>query len=575
MRGHLQQGRGELVTGWLLAAVATAVYLATMSRTVDWWDCGEFLATSYLLQVGHPPGAPLYQLLARCAMMLSFGNPLLVAPLGNALSALCGGLTVMVLFRTLCELTRNAESKIQNSPGAAVGALCYLFCDTAWFSAVESEVYSMAMLFCSLDVWLALRWRRSGNHRLLLLLGLTLGLGVCVHLMTLLAVPAVGWIVSRSLKSLKPLKVLVLSVFFFLLGLSPYAIVPIRAAADPPVNLMGESLASYLKRDTYAKAPLYPRMWRERDTANWRQWHVSDPASVWDNTQYYASYQLSYMYLRYLMYNFIGRENLKSGHIVLFILPFLLGLWGMAVLWKRRRDDFMAVLLLFLFGGVILNLYLNHPCYEPRERDYAYVLSFYAFAIWIGVGTSHIGRWRWLTLLAPLLMAAGNWSDHDRSRSHSVHDIAMNHLQSCDHGAILVAYGDNDTFPLWYLQQVEGQRTDIEIHNINLEGYAAIRTILSDNNFRRPVYLTQYARDGAGRFLAGHPRCEGFCWRLLPTADGLDDTAPLRRHIESGIRWHIRPGEYLDPVSRRFLATWEANTQSVLGQTEKLILPLL
>ena len=145
MRGHLQQGRRELVAGWLLAAVATAVYLLTMSRTVDWWDCGEFIATSYLLQVGHPPGAPLYQLLARCMMMLSFGNPLWVAPLSNALSALCGGLTVMVLFRTLREFRASCL-------GAAVGALCYLFCDTVWFSAVESEVYAMAMLFCALTV---------------------------------------------------------------------------------------------------------------------------------------------------------------------------------------------------------------------------------------------------------------------------------------------------------------------------------------------------------------------------------------------------------------------------------------
>ena len=92
MRGHLQQGRRELVAGWLLAAVATAVYLLTMSRTVDWWDCGEFIATSYLLQVGHPPGAPFYQLLAHCMTMLSFGHPLWVAPLSNALSALCGGI---------------------------------------------------------------------------------------------------------------------------------------------------------------------------------------------------------------------------------------------------------------------------------------------------------------------------------------------------------------------------------------------------------------------------------------------------------------------------------------------------
>jgi len=554
--------------------LATAVYLLTMSRTVDWWDCGEFIATSYLLQVGHPPGAPFYQLLAHCMTMLSFGHPLWVAPLSNALSALCGGLTVMLLYLTLCELTLNSKFKIQNSKfpiGPAVGALCYLFCDTAWFSAVESEVYAMAMLFCSLDVWLMLRWRRTGNPRLLLLVALLLGLGVCVHLMTLLTLPALLWIFLRGKKtSIFNFQFSILFTLFILLGLTPYAIVPIRAAANPPINQLGDSFAAYIKRDAYAHAPLYPRLWRERDSANWQQWGVSDPASLWDNTRYYASYQLSYMYLRYLSNNFIARENLahrpeKQGFSIfnfqfsIFILPFLLGLWGMWVQWRRRRGDFIPVLLLFLFGGIILNLYLNHPCYEPRERDYAYVLSFYAFALWIGIGAGSIAhrRWRWAMLLAPALLALGNWPDHDRSRSHAVHDIALNHLQSCDPDAILITYGDNDTFPLWYLQQVEGRRTDIEIHNVNLEGYYAIRTLLADNAFRRPVYVTQYTLDALGPYLPGHPRCEGLCHRLLPTADAAGDPAPLRRHLADSIRWHITPTEYLDPVSRSFLATAE------------------
>ena len=548
MRGHLQQGRRELVAGWLLAAVATAVYLLTMSRTVDWWDCGEFIATSYLLQVGHPPGAPLYQLMARCMMMLSFGNPLWVASLSNALSALCGGLTVMVLFRTLRELRASCL-------GAAVGALCYLFCDTVWFSAVESEVYAMAMLFCSLDVWLMLRWRRTGNLRLLLLVALLLGLGVCVHLMTLLVVPALLWIFFRNAKlSIFNFQFSVLLLFCLFLGLTPYAIVPIRAAANPPINQMGDGFASYIKRDAYAKAPLYPRLWRERDTANWQQWDVSDPASLWDNTKYYATYQLGYMYLRYFMYNFIGRENLRSGNIVLLILPFLLGLWGMVAQWKRRRRDFVAILLLFLFGGIILNFYLNHPCYEPRERDYAYVLSFYAFALWIGIGAGSIGlrRWRWLVLLAPATLAFGNWCDHDRSGSHAVHDIALNHLQSCASDAILITYGDNDTFPLWYLQQVEGHRPDIEVHNINLEGYRNVLGLLRDNAGRRPVYLTQYTYDALSRLFSDDLHRSGFCWRL---------GGEVPEHHLDSIRWHITSTEYLDPVSRRFLQTWETNTR--------------
>ena len=116
-----------------------------MDTSVSWWDCGEFIATGYLMQVGHPPGSPFYQLLSHLFMLLSFGNPMLVAPLSNALSAIAGGLTVGLLFLTLGELG------CRRLP-AIVGALCYLFCDTAWFSAVESEVYGIAMLFCALDV---------------------------------------------------------------------------------------------------------------------------------------------------------------------------------------------------------------------------------------------------------------------------------------------------------------------------------------------------------------------------------------------------------------------------------------
>ena len=570
MRGHLQQGRGKLVGFALLSAAATAVYLLTMARSASWWDCGEFIATGYLLQVGHPPGAPVYQLLSHLFMLLSFGNPMLVAPLSNALSAFAGGLTVGLLFLTLCSLGCRRLS-------AVVGALCYLFCDTAWFSAVESEVYSLAMLFCALDTWIALCYRRKHNVRLLLLLALLLGLGVGVHLMTLLVVPALMLIVLPTLVRRRRWGwILPAAALFFALGLTPYLIVPIRAAANPSINegnpSTPEAFMRYMKRDQYAKAPLYPRMWRERDAANWCDWTYGLDGLA-GNAVYYVNYQLGYMYGRYLMYNFIGRENLKNHRIVVFVLPFLLGLWGLLRHRRRSRCDFWIVMLLFLFGGAVLNLYLNHPCYEPRERDYAYVLSFYAFAIWIGIGADclNLRRWQWLLLLAPLTLAVGNWGDHDRHKSHSVHDIALNHLQSCDHGALLVTLGDNDTFPLWYLQQVEHRRTDVKVCNINLNGHLATFSLIDSSLEQRPVYFSQYFVDRFGRFYEGRLRCEGFCWRLLFAGEDPADAAPLLRHINDSIEWHIAEGEYLDNVSKRFLSTWESNLQlmGVAPETDK------
>ena len=547
MRGRLQQVSGQLV----VTLLATVVYLLTMDRSASWWDCGEFIATGWTLGVGHPPGAPVYQLLSHLFMLLSFGNPMLVAPLSNAFSALCGGLTVGLLYGTLREFGCRPF-------GAAIGALCYLFCDTAWFSAVESEVYAPAMLFCALDVYLALRFRRTGNPRLLVLLGLLLGLGVGVHLMTLLVVPALALVLLGSLarpRLPKVLKPLLLASLFFLLGLTPYAIVPLRAAADPPINELGDSFKSYLQREQYEKAPLYPRMWRERDSANWSEWTLGTEGVV-GNMVYYGGYQVGYMYLRYLMYNFIGRENHHWHCIVVFVLPFLLGLWGLWQHRKRSRRDWWAVMLLFLFGGLVLNLYLNHPCYEPRSRDYVYVLSFYAFALWIGVGADSLPR-RWLrvlALLAPLTLAVGNWSDHDRSRCHSVHDIALNHLESCSPDAILITLGDNDTFPLWYLQQVEHRRTDVDVYNIGLTGWPEVMRLINTAG-PRPVYFSHYFVDRFAYLFPGRLRCEGFCWRLLAVGD--NDLDP---RLHDGIRWNITRGEYLDRVSARFLDIWQRNT---------------
>lgn len=204
-------------------------------------------------------------------MLLSFGNPMWVAPLSNAFSALCGGITVGLLYSTL----RLMGTK---RLGATVGSLCYLFCDTVWFSAVESEVYALAMLFCSLNVWLALRYRRNGNPRLLLLLELLLGLGTGVHLMTLLVVPALIVLIASMHTRIR---LLAAALPFFLLGLTPYAIIPIRAAAHPTINegdpSNTERFVKYMTREQYAKAPLYPRMWRERDTANYTEWtHRTD-----------------------------------------------------------------------------------------------------------------------------------------------------------------------------------------------------------------------------------------------------------------------------------------------------------
>ncbi|MFN7099326.1 MAG: hypothetical protein ACK4M4_02975, partial [Flavobacterium sp.] len=245
---------------------------------------------------------------------------------------------------------------------------------------------------------------------------------------------------------------------------------------------------------------------------------VEKPTTA-DNLGFMLEYQFGYMYWRYLMWNFVGRqndvqgrydyldgnwlsgisfidelhlgsqENLPSdvlnnkGRNVYFFIPFVLGLIGLMYHATKDRKSFYVLLTLFLFTGFALKIYLNERPFEPRERDYALVGSFYVFAIWIGFGVYALyeSAQKYLApkiagpaliaaslLAAPVLMASQNWDDHDRSGKYTAVAMAKAYLESCDANAILFTIGDNDTFPLWYAQEIEGVRTDVKIVNTSL-----------------------------------------------------------------------------------------------------------
>ncbi|MFZ9241500.1 MAG: DUF2723 domain-containing protein, partial [Chitinophagaceae bacterium] len=177
-------------------------------------------------------------------------------------------------------------------------------------------------------------------------------------------------------------------------------------------------------------------------------------------------------------------QNNKANN-KLYALPFILGLLGSLYQYKKDKKGSFISFLLFFFTGLAIVFYLNQPGNQPRERDYAYVGSFYAFAIWIGLGVMQIKDW-WakftgqsvanvsaalICLLAvPTIMAAEEWDDHDRSKKQTARDLAKNYLESCPPNAILFSFGDNDTYPLWYAQEVEGIRKDIRVINYSLLG---------------------------------------------------------------------------------------------------------
>jgi hypothetical protein len=242
-----------------------------------------------------------------------------------------------------------------------------------------------------------------------------------------------------------------------------------------------------------------------------------------DNLAFFTSYQVYFMYFRYFMWNFSGKQNDNQGFYVanlrdgnwitginlidniiygdqnkmpeslknnkahnrLFMLPLILGLLGLFFHFRRHEADAWINVLLFFFTGFAIILYLNQPGNQPRERDYAYVGSFYAFAVWIGLGVMQVNDWlsrkiskavaaslaTLLCLVAvPAVMAQQEWDDHDRSQKKLPGDLARDYLESCAPNAILFSYGDNDTYPLWYAQEVEGVRPDVRVVNFSLLG---------------------------------------------------------------------------------------------------------
>ncbi len=267
---------------------------------------------------------------------------------------------------------------------------------------------------------------------------------------------------------------------------------------------------------------ILPRMWADRPdyVQAYRQWEKipeGKKATFGKNMHFMWDYQLGFMYWRYFFWNVAGRQNDDQGfgdatrgnaltgisfldemrlgpqsdlpasmsnkaHNVYFALPLLLGILGLIYHFRKAKEDAIVILTLFLFTGAFIVLYLNFPAHQPRERDYAYVGSFQTFMIWIGLGVLAIvdflskklgkmtatGIASVATLCVPVLMVSQNWDDHDRSNRTTAVDFATNYLESCPKNAILFTNGDNDTYPLWYAQNVEGIRSDVRVINLSL-----------------------------------------------------------------------------------------------------------
>ena len=990
--------------GWLVWAVATVVYVLTLEPTASFWDCGEFIASAYKLEVGHPPGAPFFMLLARFFMM--FSSPVSAAMAANLLSALSSSFTILFLFWTITHLARRVTATPSAEPSAAekwavlgagaVGALAYTFSDTFWFSAVEGEVYALSSLFTALVFWAILKWENGadqpGATRWIILIAYLMGLSIGVHLLNLLAIPAIGMVfffrkypfswrglfitlaVSGFLlmvvqegvikgvvqlagsfelfavnsmgwgfhtgvliyllllvavlvgglwwahkRGYVVLHTALLGFVMLLLGYSTFAVVLVRSSANPPMDENNPeeifTFLAYLNREQYGDRPLlHGQYWNspqdskdpylpgkaawvrsfsvkklqgaqetfvesfrnrsdaerfvasqenpsrlivveeyidsgekrnqkvrydDRFTLFFPRMHSSTPAHIeeyklWsnykdynvparfrspkakapmsgdelashieqeflrpgpdakalaelfrmngakfedrfevespelilvrseetgqmqranllddrivstlakimadeiqsgslvgkgfidrreaelrdlegyrnqlislmnregrtsemeselrrvegsidriqaqlvptqaENLRFFWDYQINWMYFRYFMWNFAGRQNDSQGHgdflsgnwlsgidaidakrlgnrdalpsemqedkafNKFYFLPLLLGLLGLIFHALRDVRQFGVVGMLFLLTGLAIVVYLNQAPLQPRERDYAYAGSFYAFAIWIGLGAyalfdaSRRLVWKgwlqgvgtalgigvllvllggstgggdavgltWLffavagggllalavlarqfklpesvravafVLLAlgvPAWMGAEGWDDHNRARRRTGSDFAKNFLYSLEPNAIIFTNGDNDTFPLWYAQEVEGVRTDVRVCNLSL-----LNTDWYIDQMKRRAYEsgplplsmsgTQYMQGTRDVVLIG-----------AGTSDEVDPTAfvPLPQAMEVALSssqrkygatgYHYLPSSRLSiPVDSTQASTWD------------------
>ncbi|MBR4826390.1 MAG: DUF2723 domain-containing protein [Bacteroidales bacterium] len=655
----------------LAAFVVSAVtYLLTIEPSASFWDCGEFIASSYKLEVGHPPGNPVFQLIARFFTM--FGDNMHAAILVNAMSALCSALTIFFLYLTIVWFVRRMV-KTDTVGGAIavigsglVGALAYCFSDTFWFSAVEGEVYAMSSLFTAAVFWAMTMWydRADEPHsaRWIVLIAFLMGLSIGVHLLNLLAIPALvfmfyyrktgatkftfglfakivaigvailGFLVFLYIPYLPKIAAYVDLFFvntlglpyntgaaFFMvallalcfwglfatlrkekvflntallcftmvtIGFSLFSIDIIRSCAKTPTNEYQPdnafTLVRYLSREQYGSTPLlygqyydapydvvskkywaplngkykhvegpvdakyrpegkmlFPRMWNSSPDGRSQEFYrvytqgkgrkiagaKDRKPTVGANLYFFLDYQLGWMYWRYFMWNFVGRQNdvhspspgnifhgnWESGIGFLdkirlgdqenapeilagnkgknhyFFLPLLLGLLGLFFQFDRDKRGCWLNFLMFFMTGIAIVIYLNQPPYQVRERDYAYAGSFYFFCVWIGIAVAAVYTWiedaikgrgkaplaaavTVLFLCVPVLMGAQNWDDHDRSNRRTAVEMARNYLNSVGPNGILITHGDNDTFPVWYAQEVENVRTDVRICNTSLLG---------------------------------------------------------------------------------------------------------
>ena len=491
---------------WALgtAAIVFALYAATLAPTTAFWDTSEYIATAHILGIPHPPGNPLFVVLARTWEVLitplGLPVPVRINLFSAFMSASAHGLWFLVVHHILRYFS---EDKVFRLGGAFVATVVSATAFTVWNqSNVNEKVYTVSLLTVALLSWLAFRWQenlgRAKDDNLLVLMAFVLALSVGNHLMAFLAAPAMLlFVVIVRPSSLLNWKLYPAVVLAGLVGLSIHLFLPLRAALDPVINeaaprcedLGGalEAIASYgrtgcvalgeaLQRRQYDKPSIFQLPWPSGDGI------MRTPGLFMSQLVNYLQY-FDWQWARGLQ----GEEELFADLRIPFTMLFSgLGVWGALEHHRRDKPSFYYVLALYATLSVALVLYLNFKYgysmpapmdglefHEVRERDYFFVVSFSVWGLWAGMGLATV----WSTLgerlgglarATPVLLLAAvplvlNWSWASRAQDYAARDWAYNLLMSVEPYGVLFTNGDNDTFPLWYLQEVEGMRKDVTV----------------------------------------------------------------------------------------------------------------
>jgi len=517
--------RNQIVAGFVFF-VTTVIYLSTLAPTVAFWDCGEFITTSYTLGVPHPPGAPLYTLLGRIFSMIPWWE---VAFRVNLLSAASGIVTTVLIYLCTVRLLaiwldrEDTAQQFAILAGGAVAALSTAFSFSFWNNAIEAEVYGLSMCITLLAVWTALRWadaeKDHNSDRLLLFIAYLFGLGAGVHLQCLLTIPGILILLFTDLMKDRPIKhqilvVIGLTLYPFLsivlptmaaalmtaavivgmlalrpawrnpqfwiwgfviggLGFSTYIALFIRSGLNPIIDMNDpetwENFKAFLARQQYGTHSLFPR--RSNPWAFQFNIHIK-----YFLQQFPFFDEIPSQFRRAVDVYTSQYETVKYSLITL-----ALGIGGAIYHLRNDWKRFASLFAMFTLMGLGLVLYLNMPDPEPREREYIFVGAYTFFGIWMGIAAAGLIVWVYnnisqaalipaivLMLLVPTGILIKNYHVHDRTGDFVPFDYAHNIMQTCEENAILFTNGDNDTYPLWFLQGVENVRSDIQIVNLSL-----------------------------------------------------------------------------------------------------------